>query len=157
MEVETGRRDEQPDRSSKDWPFSYFKFDKERDSPDQVRNALMVVVALVSSANYQAMMSFPDVLKGKTGYQKLWFVIPNSLSFSASFTVIEMLTSSFPFQRELRLSYFFMGGAYGVILTEQLTDLPAGLTFIILSLLMLLPVLLRSVPRCLKRMCGCCC
>ncbi|KAM0052355.1 putative PGG domain-containing protein [Helianthus debilis subsp. tardiflorus] len=154
MEVET--RDEQPDRSSTHRPFSYFNYNPERDSADQVRGALLVVAALVASASFQAMMSFPDALKEKDGYKKLWFIIPNSLSLSFSFVIIEMLTSTFPFQTELRLSYFFMGAAYGVIFIEQLTDLPKGLTLIILTLCIILPWLLRSVPNCIKNMCGCC-
>ncbi|KAD5802811.1 hypothetical protein E3N88_14171 [Mikania micrantha] len=97
MEVEGRHTEEQPinpDNSSKDWPFSYFKFDKERDSPDQVRNTILVVAALVAAASYQAVMSPPNDFKNLTRYTQLIFIYANTLAWSSSITIIAMLTTS---------------------------------------------------------------
>ncbi|XP_076950453.1 uncharacterized protein LOC143623425 [Bidens hawaiensis] len=157
MEIE-GRRDMEerpinPNDSSTDWPFTYFKFNRERDSAEQVRNAILVVAALVANASYQAMMSFPDALKERNNSTKLMFIAANTLSWSSSFIVIEMLTSSFPFQRELRLSYFFMGFTYGIIALAQVGDgIPKIIASAILILCAFLPWLLRRLPICIKNM-----
>ncbi|KAI3826840.1 hypothetical protein L1987_00898 [Smallanthus sonchifolius] len=57
--------------------------------------------ALVAAASYQAVMSPPDVFKHR--YIQLMFIYANTLAWSSSITVIVMLTSSFPFQREIQL------------------------------------------------------
>lgn len=45
-----------------DWWFEFFKFKKERDSPDSVRNALLVVATLIATATYQAVLQPPGGL-----------------------------------------------------------------------------------------------
>ncbi|PKI55644.1 hypothetical protein CRG98_023955 [Punica granatum] len=42
--------------------FEYFKFKKDRDSPDDVRTALLVVAALITTATYQAVLQPPGGL-----------------------------------------------------------------------------------------------
>lgn len=143
---------EQPNNISTDWPFSYFKFDKERDSADQVRNAILVVAALVASASYQAVMSPPSVFKEWPRYSQLVFIFANTLAWSSSFTIIEMLTSSFPFQRELRLSYMSMGLAYGFIAAAQ-ANITSSKAYALLMLCFYTPYLIRKVPMFVKKMC----
>ncbi|KAD5802820.1 hypothetical protein E3N88_14180 [Mikania micrantha] len=147
MEVEGRHTDEQPinpDNSSKDWPFSYFKFDKERDSPDQVRNTILVVAALVAAASYQAVMSPPNDFKNLTRYTQLIFIYANTLAWSSSITIIAMLTSSFPFQIEIQLSYLSMCFAYGSIAAGQ-ADISFGIGYILLVLCIFAPSLIRLV------------
>ncbi|CAI9770371.1 unnamed protein product [Fraxinus pennsylvanica] len=48
-----------------DW-LEYFKFQKQRDSPDHVRNALVVVAALVATVSFQAGMTPPAAILHKT-------------------------------------------------------------------------------------------
>lgn len=49
---------------SKDW-FKYFKFQIQRDSPSDVRNALLVVAALIATVTFQAGVSPPSVVLDK--------------------------------------------------------------------------------------------
>ncbi|OWM75123.1 ankyrin repeat-containing protein BDA1-like [Punica granatum] len=49
-------------RNDKNKWFEYFKFKKDRDSPDDVRTALLVVAALITTATYQAVLQPPGGL-----------------------------------------------------------------------------------------------
>ncbi|KAK1425411.1 hypothetical protein QVD17_20763 [Tagetes erecta] len=151
MEIEA-RDHEQPDRFSKDWPFSYFKFDRKRDSAEHVRNSMLVVAALVVAASYGAVMSPPDVFEKWSRYTQLVFIYANTLAWSTSFFIIEMLTASFPFQRELQLSYIAMGAAYGVVAAEQ-ANLSNGVSYITLGLCFLAPYIIRTIPTYIKNKC----
>ncbi|KAJ0948557.1 hypothetical protein HanRHA438_Chr01g0028611 [Helianthus annuus] len=122
MEMEGRRSDEQPinpNIPSTDNYFSYFKYDKQRDGPERVRSDVLVVAALVLAATYQAMTNPPDVFKEKPRYLQLLFVYANTLAWSASFSIIEILTDSFPLKVEVRLSTFSLAFAYGIIAGAQ--------------------------------------
>ncbi|KAA8515829.1 hypothetical protein F0562_018560 [Nyssa sinensis] len=49
---------EQRQHESVQWP-DYFKYNKIRDSPSEVRNCLLVIAALIATATYQAVLSPP--------------------------------------------------------------------------------------------------
>ncbi|KAD5802810.1 hypothetical protein E3N88_14170 [Mikania micrantha] len=87
-------------------------------------------------------MSPSDDFKNLTRYTKLIFIYANTLAWSSSITIIEKLTSSFPFQIEIRLSYLSMSFAYGFIAAGQ-ADISFGIGYILLVLCMFAPSLIR--------------
>ncbi|XP_076950454.1 uncharacterized protein LOC143623426 [Bidens hawaiensis] len=157
MGIEGRRRDVEeqpinPNTSSSESPFAYFRFDKKRDSPDQARSAILVVAALVVSASYQAMMSPPEVFKDKPHRALLVFIYANTLAWSASNTILELLTASLPYQRELRLSYGSMACAYGIVAAIH-ADLKSSTEYFLLFSCYLIPYIVRLLPMAIKYMC----
>ncbi|KAL3537093.1 hypothetical protein ACH5RR_000459 [Cinchona calisaya] len=53
---------------SKDW-FKYFKFQMQRDSPSDTRNALLVVAALIATVTFQAGLTPPSGVSSKSDQQ----------------------------------------------------------------------------------------
>ncbi|XP_071718690.1 uncharacterized protein [Rutidosis leptorrhynchoides] len=136
------------------WPhYDYFKFNKDRDSPDQVRNAILVVAALVATASFQAVMSPPSALISLNDDSRtLYFVCLNSIAWSSSMTIIELLMEDFPFKREIRLAIIFMGMAFfqtAIVLIK----IEIHLTALILALCFFAPLLTRKVPSFLNKIC----
>ncbi|KAL3742672.1 hypothetical protein ACJRO7_018053 [Eucalyptus globulus] len=107
---------------------------EERDSPSDVRNALLVVAALITIATYQAMLQPPGGLwqdnSGSSssstagfGYKSLpsyiLFIISNSAGFFASARMITVLTLGFPMQMELQVALFALIGTYATVMSTH--------------------------------------
>ncbi|KAF9668871.1 hypothetical protein SADUNF_Sadunf14G0048500 [Salix dunnii] len=102
-----------PERSIS-W-FKRFQYDKERDSPSDARNVLLVIATLIAAVTFQAGVNPPGGVwqdnkpsheAGRAIYasQKrpyYVFLISNTLAFSASLLVITSLTYRFPFHFEI--------------------------------------------------------
>nr|GMD13388.1 Ankyrin repeat family protein [Ipomoea batatas] len=111
--------DRLPDKKPEDW-IEYFKFKYSRDPASDARNALLVVAALLVQVTYQAGINPPSYISNKNAGGKVStassltvFVAANTLSLSAAMTMIEYLTANMPYQREMRISLFFMIFGYG--------------------------------------------
>ena len=97
--------------------FKRFQYDKERDSPSDARNVLLVIATLIAAVTFQAGVNPPGGLwqddnvqehhaAGRAIYasQKhpyYVFLMSNTLAFSASLLVITSLTYKFPFHFEI--------------------------------------------------------
>ncbi|KAF3682334.1 putative cyclin-dependent kinases regulatory subunit 1-like [Capsicum annuum] len=107
--------------------LDYFKYDTIKDSPGSVRNTLLVLVVLIATATYQAVLSPPGGVwqddnssTGKNngtphvagesimGYHNpksyRIFLICNSVGFFTSLHMINFLTIGFPMRLELQIS-----------------------------------------------------
>ncbi|KAJ0051437.1 hypothetical protein Pint_01344 [Pistacia integerrima] len=93
----------------------YFKFKKDRDSPGEARNALLIIAVLVATATFQAGMNPPGGVwqdngssinnKNNAGSSILGsvnavtygiFMASNSIGFALSLHMIYILTHNFP-------------------------------------------------------------
>ncbi|KAL3720030.1 hypothetical protein ACJRO7_004943 [Eucalyptus globulus] len=121
--------------------LEYFKYKKERDSPGDLRNALLVVAALITTSTYQAVLQPPgglwqddsrssnsstggtnngtplhkagqSVLGTERPVSYILFLIFNTVGFFASIQMIYILTSGFPMQRELRVALIALIATY---------------------------------------------
>ncbi|KAJ6722810.1 hypothetical protein OIU74_007401 [Salix koriyanagi] len=94
--------------------FKRFQYDKERDSPSDARNVLLVIATLIAAVTFQAGVNPPGGVwqdnknhaAGSAIYSSQTrpyyvFLISNTLAFSASLLVITSLTYRFPFHFEI--------------------------------------------------------
>ncbi|XP_047309532.1 ankyrin repeat-containing protein BDA1-like [Impatiens glandulifera] len=100
--------------------YTYFKYKEGRDSPGDVRNCLLVIVALITTATYQAILSPPGgawqdssfgngkpYIAGRPIMQTYspvlygFFLYFNTAGFCASVYMIHLLTAGFPLKFEL--------------------------------------------------------
>ncbi|CAB4271152.1 unnamed protein product [Prunus armeniaca] len=128
--------------------MEYFKFKKGRDSPSDARTALLVVAVLVATATFQVGLSPPNgvwqdnagLTKNGTGsaepanlagksimgsYSAVAFVFFesfNTIGFSVSLHMINVLTSNFPLQLELQICIFAMYCTYNAAMTSIAPD-----------------------------------
>ncbi|KAL6291285.1 hypothetical protein ACE6H2_008795 [Prunus campanulata] len=122
--------------------MEYFKFKKGRDSPSDARTALLVVAVLVATATFQVGLSPPNGvwqdngtgsaepahLAGKSimgSYDAVAFVIFvsfNSIGFSVSLYMINVLTSNFPLQLELQICILAMYCTYNTAMISIAPD-----------------------------------
>nr|GMD19557.1 ankyrin repeat-containing protein BDA1-like [Ipomoea batatas] len=149
--------DRLPDKKPEDW-IEYFKFKYSRDPARDARNALLVVAALLVQVTYQAGINPPSYISNKNAGGKVStassltvFVAANTLSLSAAMTMIEYLTANMPYQREMRISMFFMIFGYGwsSASTEPITAAKS----VIIVVCALAPYLVRSLPNLFKKFC----
>jgi len=113
-----------------------------------VRNALLVVAALITIATYQAMLQPPGgfwqdnsgssssstgatsrgieshkasqpVLGTKSLPSYILFIISNSAGFFASARMITVLTLGFPMQMELQVALFALIGTYATVMSTH--------------------------------------
>nr|POE83000.1 hypothetical protein CFP56_42945 [Quercus suber] len=101
----------------KSW-FRYFQYEEERDSPNDARNVLLVVVSLIAAVTFQAGVNPPggvwqDEKYGPNGHKAgraiyasqkqayYVFLFSNTLALSTSVLVIMSLTYRFPFHLEV--------------------------------------------------------
>ncbi|XP_047309534.1 ankyrin repeat-containing protein BDA1-like [Impatiens glandulifera] len=85
--VEADQTDQTGNNENMTW-YDLLKYKKGRDSPGDVRNCLLVIVALITTATYQFMLSPPG-----GGWQENWFC--------SSVYMITLLTFGFPLMIEL--------------------------------------------------------
>ncbi|GJU66764.1 ankyrin repeat-containing protein BDA1-like protein isoform X1 [Tanacetum coccineum] len=78
----------------------------------QVRNELIVAAALIAAATYQALLSPPESIKHEAIL--VAFICVNTIACLSSATIIEYMSGLFPYQREIRLSYFAFGVSAGI-------------------------------------------
>ncbi|KAK1401019.1 hypothetical protein POM88_000624 [Heracleum sosnowskyi] len=100
-----------PEEEMKKDVVKYFSFQPKRDSASDVRNALLVVAALVATVTFDKGTDVPGTIENNTA--KMVFVVANTIAFSASVSVIEFLTQGFPLKRETQISLFSVCFAYG--------------------------------------------
>ncbi|KAF9668873.1 hypothetical protein SADUNF_Sadunf14G0048700 [Salix dunnii] len=99
--------------------FKRFQYDKERDSPRDARNVLLVIATLIAAVTFQAGVNPPGGVWQDDGRDRkeihaagraiyasqkrpyYVFLISNTLALSASLLVIASLTYGFPFQFEI--------------------------------------------------------
>ncbi|KAK9913950.1 hypothetical protein M0R45_037749 [Rubus argutus] len=127
--------------------IEYFKFKKGRDSPSDARTALLVVAVLVTTATFQAGLSPPNGVWQDTELNKngsstsgvpahyagrsimgsysavafVCFVAFNSIGFSVSLYMINILTSNFPLQLELQICIIAMYCTYNTAVIDIAT------------------------------------
>ena len=97
-----------------------------KNSPAQTQNALLVVAVLIATMTYQAILSPPAGVSSKDnddlgyydqGYYEqfldfLPFMVPNSIGFFVSLTVIILAMDEFPLKALLGISVRCMGASY---------------------------------------------
>ncbi|XP_059654281.1 ankyrin repeat-containing protein BDA1-like [Cornus florida] len=156
-----------------DW-FAYFKFQLQRDSPGETRNALLVVAALIATVTFQAGVNPPTGLlesttQSSSGNRTLigpattsglaaasaifgshatafLFLFANTLGLTASLSIIIYLTGGFPFQRELLVSIYSMMFTYGFSISS-ITEEKEVITYLLLGIAFILPFSIRWLPR----------
>ncbi|KAJ4845093.1 hypothetical protein Tsubulata_037914 [Turnera subulata] len=103
-----------PRSTGKSW-FSYFQFNEDRDSPNEARNVLLIIVGLIAAVTFQAGVNPPggvwqDTGSGHFAGRAIYasqkdayyvFLVSNTLAFSSSILVLVSLTYRFPFHFEI--------------------------------------------------------
>ncbi|XP_030550899.2 ankyrin repeat-containing protein BDA1-like [Rhodamnia argentea] len=149
--------------------LEYFKYKRERDSPGDVRNALLVVAALIATATYQAVLQPPGGLwqdnsgpssnstgatnNGTASYKAgqavlgtenpvsyILFLIFNSVGFFAAIQMIYNLTFGFPMQMELQVALFALVAMYDTAMVGLTPNTSFNFFFVGLSIF--LPVII---------------
>ncbi|XP_056161801.1 ankyrin repeat-containing protein BDA1-like [Syzygium oleosum] len=145
--------------------FKDFEYRKGRDSPGDVRNALLVVAALITTATYQAVLQPPGgmwqddsgpstdstdatnnrttsykagqaVLGTKNPVAYILFLIFNTAGFFASLQMIEILTLGFPMKRELRIALIALVTTYDIAMSALTPNTFLGYFFVCLSIIL---------------------
>lgn len=145
--------------------LEYFKYNRIRDSPSEIRNCLLVIAILITTATYQAVLSPPggvwqDDYKSsnkkdtntniispthRAGHAVMgthnpicygFFLVFNSIGFFVSLHMINYLTVGFPLQLELQVSLVALIGTYDTSMVAIGPASGISLLFTILSLLM---------------------
>ncbi|WCJ23043.1 Ankyrin repeat family protein [Euphorbia peplus] len=115
-----------PKSTGRSW-FSYFQYDETRDNPSDARNILLIIVALIAAATFQAGVNPPggvwqDSGNGHIAGRAIYasqphayyiFLIANTLAFSTSMLVLVSLTYKFPFHLEIWIASVSMLVTYG--------------------------------------------
>ncbi|KAK6262074.1 hypothetical protein QUC31_007890 [Theobroma cacao] len=122
----------------------YFKFKKGRDPPSEARSALLVIAVLVATATFQVGLSPPggtwqdnsspnqtngtsitsaysagtSIMGTSNGIAFALFVLFNSIGFSMSLFMINILTSKFPLQFELQICMIAMFFTYNTAMAS---------------------------------------
>lgn len=153
--------------------LNYFKFDKLRDSPNEVRNTLLVLAVLIATATYQAVLSPPggvwqddslpsqgagtvatSIKPHKAGeavmgtHNKIaygLFLLFNSIGFYMASYMINVLTAGFPLQLEFQVSLTALVATYDTSMVAISPDKAISLCFTIASavLPMLIPIVTK--------------
>ncbi|KAI6702844.1 hypothetical protein NL676_011980 [Syzygium grande] len=154
--------------------FKDFEYRKGRDSPGDVRNVLLVVAALITTATYQAVLQPPGgmwqddsgtstdstnatnngttsheagraVLGTKNPAAYILFLIFNTAGFFASLQMIGILTLGFPMKRELRIALFALVATYDVAMGALSPNTFLNSFFVGLSIILPLIIALVSL------------
>lgn len=157
--------------STTNYLVDYFKFHKERDSPSEVRSALLVIAVLVATATYQVGLSPPGGVwqddtgptqnnnnrtnyagKSILGTENLVsfgvFAIFNSIGFFVSLFMINTLISKFPLQLELQICMLAMYITYS---TAVVFVAPKEISVALTVLTSVLPLILRIIATLVRR------
>ncbi|KAH6767524.1 hypothetical protein C2S52_018507 [Perilla frutescens var. hirtella] len=150
-------------RESRNW-FEYFKFQKQRDSPSEARNTLLVVAALITTVTFQAAANPPlglfdesrviqdSSVVGVGAFKTdLIFVFFNSIGFITSSLILCYLTIGFPLHRELVVSLGSMFITYSAAFNVYITGSKAGagvqaIAWYVQLAALILPHLFRRPP-----------
>lgn len=157
--------------STTNYFVDYFKFHKERDSPSEVRSALLVIAVLVATATYQVGLSPPGGVwqddtgpnqnnnnrtnyagKSIMGTEKLvlfgLFASFNSIGFFVSLFMINTLISKFPLQLELQICMSAMYITYNTAVVFVAPQrISAALTVLTSVLPLIVPIIATLVRR----------
>ncbi|XVF08543.1 hypothetical protein REPUB_Repub07fG0012300 [Reevesia pubescens] len=155
----------------------YFKFKKGRDSPSEARSNLLVIAVLVATATFQVGVSPPggtwqdtsspnqnngtslhkattagnSIMGTYDGVAFALFVVFNSIGFSVSLFMINVLTSNFPLQFELQVCMIAMFFTYNTAMTSIAPSSVKLFTIIITSVFSsVTPLLTKLVKQLLK-------
>ncbi|KAI5647533.1 hypothetical protein M9H77_33538 [Catharanthus roseus] len=143
---------------------NYFKYDKLRDSPSEVRTTLLVLSVLIATATYQAVLSPPGGIwqddyspsnstNNGTTYSRAHiagqavmgtnnmvsfglFLIFNSIGFFMSLHMINFLTIGFPLQIELQVSIIALAATYDTCMTALTPVRSLSISYTIISVLL---------------------
>ncbi|XP_057460139.1 ankyrin repeat-containing protein BDA1-like [Actinidia eriantha] len=135
--------------------LEYFKYNKARDSPSEIRNAMLVVTILIATATYQAVLSPPggvwqddsihaptkahtagkSIMASKRTVPSFLFFLFNSVGFFVSVNMIFVLTSGFPLQLELQIAMFALIVTYNASLTALAPSSDSSVFFFISSII----------------------
>lgn len=170
----------------KDKLVEYFKFKKDRDSPSEARSALLVIAILVATATFQVGLSPPrgtwqdsyspnqnngtaatgllgphsageSIMATSSGITFALFVFFNSIGFSMSLYMINIMTSNFPLQFELQICMIAIFFTYNVamssiapsggvkVFTIVITNVFSAITPLLTKLVKLLLELLKNL------------
>ncbi|KAK6925561.1 PGG domain [Dillenia turbinata] len=146
-----------PKDPSKNW-YEYYRFQLKPDSPNDARNALLVVAALIAAATFQAGINPPggvwqdnsaendhvagkSVLASSKASSYAVFMFCNTLAFSASLNMITYLVFGCPFYTEVLIATYAMMGTYGAAIGAVGPKGSVKLVYLIVAFM--LPYLLR--------------
>ncbi|KAL6134263.1 hypothetical protein ACLB2K_066495 [Fragaria x ananassa] len=136
----------------------------ERDSANDIRNALLVVCTLIAAATFAAGVNPPggvwqdsynshvagkSVLASYSKYSFTMFLFSNSAAFSSSTMVIILLVCNFPFYLEIWIAMAGMTFTYGVSISSVSPTGNIKSRYIYIALA--LPYILRATVEVLKR------
>ncbi|XWS60155.1 hypothetical protein CRYUN_Cryun07bG0010800 [Craigia yunnanensis] len=154
----------------------YFKFKKGRDSPSEARSDLLVIAVLVATATFQVELIPPggtwqdsysrnqnngsshhgahsagnSIMGTSSRIAFALFVVFNSLGFSMSLFMINILTSKFPLQFELQFCMVALFFTYNTTMTSIASGSVKLFTIIITSVFSAITLLTKLVKQLIK-------
>ncbi|XP_059440196.1 uncharacterized protein LOC132172667 [Corylus avellana] len=128
--------------------------------PNEIRNVLLVAVALIAAVTFQAGVAPPGgvwqddkagpggIYAGQAIYSSQpvafhFFLICNTLAFSSSIFLLLSLTFGYPFFLEVLVATFSMSGTYAAAIFS-VTPYETG-KFRLIALVAALPIVIRAV------------
>ncbi|CBI40931.3 unnamed protein product, partial [Vitis vinifera] len=139
---------------------NYFKFQFDRDTPSNVREALLVVAVLIAAATYQTGQSIPTWVqqKGSDKFEMirashnlvlfLFYSLSNTVGFLVSLDMILVLTSKFPMCWELVVAVHAMAINYSISIVGIAPSGGMKIASAVLCITLLLAIRLTS--RCIR-------
>uniref|UniRef100_A0A6N2NKL5 PGG domain-containing protein n=1 Tax=Salix viminalis TaxID=40686 RepID=A0A6N2NKL5_SALVM len=150
-----------PSKGSDIW-FKKFRYDKSKDSPREARNVLLVVVALIAAATFQAGVNPPGGVwqEGDHAGRAIYashkrafyvFLITNTLALSTCILVIVSLTYRFPFHFEILAASGLMMITYASAVFAVIPHETVHARYVLIPALV--PVLIRCLSYFFKKYC----
>ncbi|KAJ9692840.1 hypothetical protein PVL29_011774 [Vitis rotundifolia] len=155
-----------PEDASKDF-YAYYRFDPKRDTPNDARNTLLVVGALIAAATFQAGINPPGGVwqdkitvdgvtthpgKSILGSEKAAFrvfLFFNTLAFSSSLQMITYLIIGCPFYLEVLTAIYCMSFTYGY--STAAVEPPGAVKIWVIAIAFILAYGLRSSHQIVKK------
>ncbi|KAL0397413.1 UNVERIFIED_CONTAM: hypothetical protein Scaly_0189700 [Sesamum calycinum] len=142
------KHDLQP-QPSKNW-FEYFKFQMQRDSPSDTRNALLVVAALIATVCFEAGINPPSgILETSTAEPPKPDLSTTTLLHAASRGLGSSCISSH-LGRELLIALHSMMFSYGFGVSSVVKEIDKekkALAYVLVTVAFILPYVQRWLPR----------